>query len=122
MKYIRLRCNDVLRETSISVAPQHSAIRTEVGLSFSAVEACSTEDYRIDNDPIPQSNTRIFPAIYYLSDYLMPHDQRMSYRNGSEIDFEIRSANASVGDPNLYLAHFDTWGFYLLQEQVLRGS
>jgi len=95
----------VFGESTVGFAADKSAGGAEIGPSAAAVEASAARKCRIDDYAVSAPDAGRRRAVDQLADHFVTHDERIFRRDRPRVNFEIRAAQAAVGD-----AHQDATG------------
>jgi hypothetical protein len=115
------RSNQIIREPAVRVTPHQGAVRAKAGLAGPAIHAHAAIKTRIDNNALPGLEDAA-PAVGYLADHFMAHDQRMTDRDSAFEDVKISAADAAVGQTHQNLIMSRRWPVDLCEAQIARAS
>ena len=94
------RSDDVVRESTVDLAADDAAVRTEIGPARPAIEAASAVEHRVDENPIARANPSPLRAADDLAGHLVTHDDGIRRRHGSRKNLQVGSADAAVRHPD----------------------
>ena len=100
---VAVRRDDVIREPTVDLTADDAAVRTEIRSARQAVEASSTVEHRVDEDPIAGADPCLVGAADHLAGHLVTHDDGVRRRHGPREDLQVGSADAAVRHPDEHL-------------------